>query len=224
MTNEQISKRLDEVFSQYENSQFRDIVNRRWVFCNNEKKTDADLLFVGINPSYIEGKVYVPIYNIEDAVKGYKRYYGVFKNLAEDVSNNWAYMDLFYFRETEQKKIDEIMSQEKGVAFICNQLQLSFDILQVIAPKVIVVCNKRIHDFWGKNRTTDNRNVWMGFKFKDTENGDVKTIIGVDSDFITPNKLKADWNPKIVFSRHLSRTKKELRDSLKEIIKYALKS
>lgn len=231
MTNEQISKRLDEVFSQYENSQFRDIVNRRWVFCNNEKKTDADLLFVGINPSYIEGKVYVPIYNIEDAVKGYKRHYEAFNQVATELDfkeESWAYMDLFYFRESKQSEINKIFKdKEYGLEFIKEQLQLSFDILQNISPNVIVVCNKQAHEFLGLNRK-DNKHIWLGFQFQDTDKKEVKSVTGMDSDFIVPNELKTEWSPKIVLSqslsaRYLSTVKKEeIMETLKENVQYAL--
>jgi hypothetical protein len=231
MTNEETSKRLSNIFKKYENAEFNDIIKRGWVFCENEKQ--ADLLFIGINPSYTkDAKPECYGYMIQDTLKpkkdnGYRRHYGVFETLASGVTANWGYMDLFYFRETEQAKIDSsiINSGKDGVEFVCEQLQLSLEILQDISPKVIVVCNKRIHDFFGKNKTDDNQNVWMGMELTNTEKDDVKFITGINpklSDSFS-TKIKDGWNPKIIFSRHLSRTKKELRESLKESIKYAFK-
>lgn len=231
MTNEEMKKRLGDIFNRYENVdiKLKEIIDRGWVFCENEN--EADLLFVGINPSYPNGaKPECYGYPIEDTLKkkkdgGYRRHYAVFEMLAggKPSVKKWAYMDLFYFRETRQAVICDIMREDGGIEFICDQLKLSYEIIQDISPKVIVVCNKGVHDFFGKNRTADNKNIWMGFKFSNTvkEIEDVKIIEGIDSDVLNNDNFKLKGT-KIIFSKHLTYEPRSVKEKLKESIQYAL--
>lgn len=237
MTNKEMKKKLGDIFNRYENAdiKLKEIIDRGWVFCENEKEKEkekeADLLFVGINPSYPNGaKPECYGYPIEDTLKkkkdgGYRRHYAVFEKLAggKPSEKKWAYMDLFYFRETDQNKIKPLMKTKEGIDFICDQLKLSYEIIQDISPKVIVVCNKGIHDFFGINRTADNYNIWMGFRFSDTKNKkeDVKIIEGIASDVLNNDNFKLKGT-KIIFSKHLTYEPRSVKEKLKESIQYAL--
>lgn len=231
MKNEEMKKRLGDIFNKYENVdiKLKEIIDRGWVFCENENENEADLLFVGINPSYPNGaKPECYGYPIEDTLKkkkdgGYRRHYAVFEMLAggKPSEKKWAYMDLFYFRETDQRKIKPLMQTKEGIDFICEQLRLSYEIIQGISPKVIVVCNKGIYDFFGENRTTDNKNIWMGFKFSNTNKDDVKIIEGIDSDVLNNDNFKLKGT-KIIFSKHLTYEPRAVKELLKESIQYAL--
>lgn len=212
---------MKDIFMQYENSNskiLKEIVSRGWAFCEAEKQ--KDVLFVGINPSYPKGsKPECFSYKSKQAVEEYPRHYKIFETMANSLERTWTYMDLFCFRETVQNRINDLIAEEEGLKFICEQLQLSFEIMNYVSPKVIVVCNKRIHDFFGKNKK-DNKNVWMGFDFAKTERENVEVITGFESDFI-PNTQLNLRRTKTVFSRHLSRTKKEVKEKLQKDIEYA---
>src|SRR5690554_5663160 len=76
-------------------------------YCCAEPKS-ADILFVGMNPSYTSGsKPESFTFNPQQAVSDYPRFYKPFQDLAVESQNgtNWTYMDTFFFRETTQNKL-----------------------------------------------------------------------------------------------------------------------
>lgn len=80
-------------------------------------------------------------------------YFYKFKKLAEELNFTYQHVDLFYFKETSQKKFKEMIREKnkrgdgkKKQKFELNdfgkeQLKLTKEIIEEINPKLIVVCN-----------------------------------------------------------------------------------
>jgi hypothetical protein len=105
-----IQNDLESIFKSYEksNSTLAEIAARGSVYPQIEEKK---VLFIGINLSYLkDDKPESFSYNVKVAVEGYAKHYGKFQKLATNsgINDNWTYLDLFYFRETDQKQLDEI--------------------------------------------------------------------------------------------------------------------
>ena len=211
----EIQSRLEGIFRDYPlkaNAILSEIVNRGFVF--PKLRYDKEVLFVGINPSF-RGKKEQPTppdYNLfaEYADKKNDRHFGHFFKLAHnsEIDDKWSYLDLFYFREGHQEKIETFIQDKEGKSFICAQLQLTFDIMNSLAPKVIVVCNNRIHDFFGrhmKDKNGEKTNVWMGFKFEKSATPGIETIKEIESDFIKIDDSSLQLRgSSVIFSSSLS--------------------
>jgi hypothetical protein len=171
MMNEYTSE-LDSIFklfSQAENYIVSNIAKRGYALPVTES---ADILFVGINPSYPYGSMPGSFsYNVKQAVLDYKQYFGKFSEIVGFGKGNytWTYTDLFYFRETDQNIVDELIATQEGLDFVVQQLRLTHKIIGHISPKIIVVCNSKARRFVGydaREVTNDSYvDVWLGYKF-----------------------------------------------------------
>lgn len=68
-----------------------------------------------------------------------------FYNLGRDLEQPWTFLDLLYERESSQKLL-EVRYNPKAISkddkkFLQNQIELTFNILKQINPKVVVVSN-----------------------------------------------------------------------------------
>ena len=131
-----------------------------------------------MNPSYTE-KYEMAQYFEDSYTRNTDRiYFKVFSlihqqlvdSLGVEKLGNWTYIDLFVFRETNQKLIDKIMKSRGGAVFLLKQLEVAKNRLIHIAPKVVVVSNAKAAEFTGKNRFEDKNGkehgVWMSLEFK----------------------------------------------------------
>lgn len=92
---------------------------------------------------------------------------------------NWSTMDLLYIRDTMQHRVEDIANTESGEQFIVDQMQLSFDILHEIKPKVVVVSNNGVVKLIDRYR--DNLNLKLELPHE--SNGNIYRINGIP--FIT---------------------------------------
>jgi hypothetical protein len=231
-------ERLKTIWSdfqgKFENNSLKEIFNHRYV--HSKVDTTKKILFTGINPSYNDKPHDPEPYDVhEAAVKGYKRYYGKFQDIANHCgfNNDWTYLDLFYFRATNQRDLNLFLKDEIGLQFLCEQLLLTQEVLEEIKPKLILVFNKRSHDFWGKNATSLS-NIWMGYDFKPVQingfenNGDLKVINGlVDSEGrISKNNItKTNLEGTLVyFLNFFQYAKAEYKEEIKENINKIIQS
>jgi hypothetical protein len=82
------------------------------------------------------------------------RFYQKFYNLGIEVGP-WTFLDLLYIRESIQEKLNSKFKREEikdsDKRFLISQMRLTFDILEIIQPKVVVVSNaltvRLIHNF-----------------------------------------------------------------------------
>ena len=150
------------------------LLERGFVFEFDEGLKDVDILFIGINPSYVNGKSETLSYRKED-VKDLS-YFKPFNKIISELEQNytkeisWSHLDMLVFRETQQSYIgDELLKTEKGVDFIYKQLMISKQILEYLNPKIIVVSNTSARGFLGREKFMKNKKeygVWMGYDFE----------------------------------------------------------
>ena len=228
MTEEEVELRLNSIFKKYsnsENNEVKELVDRGW----NYPKLDVGkkVLFVGINPSYTsEDKNKNISYRVKDAVKDYPKHYGKFNRLAKSVGleESWTCIDLFYFRESNQKRIWELTKTKEGLEFICEQLQLTYEIMSYLKPQLIVVCNKQSQEFFGVIRKVIDKKevgVWMGFEHSGYEGSEVKIVTDIKSNFLkTMDNLTLIGTP-IIYSRSLLYMDKGHKEDLELSIKQA---
>lgn len=153
---------LDKIWKDFNDIE---VINRRYLAPGKVKKNN--LLFIGINPSVRKGEDTLPhsFYDLEIEAKKYSDYYSKFNGIAEHAGISWSHLDMLYFRKTNQKEIDKLISQR--VDFIQRQLSVTKQILEIYSPRIMIVSNTKARLFLGKdasyNRQTKN---WLGYQFK----------------------------------------------------------
>lgn len=115
-----------------------------------------EVTFLSINPSLppngrisaTKGYYPHPPYPIIDYKKDKKEIYPFFRKfyeIAEALNQPWTMLDLLYERESTQAEL-EIKYNSKTInendkTFLINQIKLTFEILENIKPKVVVISN-----------------------------------------------------------------------------------
>ncbi|MDM1064795.1 hypothetical protein HXZ88_04070 [Myroides odoratimimus] len=174
-------KNLDELIEKYKSitsnnshltNNIQEIIQRGITFQYDENETDANLLFLGMNPSF-GGDVIDGIFPWTKEFSKDLNYFKPFFSIEEQLKNEyqidlkWTHFDLFVFRETKQARIENIfMSNEEGRVFLFQQLEVLKERLLRTKPKVIVASNALIRTFLGMNRHHDKNGnevgVWLG--------------------------------------------------------------
>lgn len=170
------------------------LLDRGFVFEFDEGQKDIDVLFVGINPSYTNGKsetLYYDKKKVEDI-----SYFRPFKKIIEELEVNgnyakkltWSHLDMLVFRETQQSFIrNQLLKTEIGIEFINKQLIISRQILEYLNPKILVVSNTAARHFLGRDaypKKDKTHGIWMGYDF------DFDYGIGTDK-IVNNSKLKS---------------------------------
>ena len=182
-----------------------EIIERGFV-CSQIKK--GKVLFVGINPSYpIGSKVESFQYDIDNAVTEYPRHYSKFPELIKDTefSESWSYIDLFQFRETDQKKVAGFAKNDPQ--FLVSQLRLTHKIICEIKPKLIIVCNSGASDFFGINKWKNTKgwlNVWLGYDFEFDKDLGVDIIKSKNENSILPKENEFLFETPVLFTSTLT--------------------
>lgn len=173
-----VFQELNKIFSYQSSIERNDKIIKRGFVCSQIKK--EKVLFVGINPSFPSGsKIESFQYNIDKAVYEYPHHYSKFPDLIKetDFSESWSYIDLFQFRETDQKKVGNFIKSDPQ--FLVSQLRLTHKIICEINPELIIVCNSGASDFFGINKWENRKgwqNVWFGYDFEFNENFGIDII------------------------------------------------
>lgn len=201
-----------------------EIAARGYMFPETQKKS---VLFFGINPSYTQGAKNESVYGyqIEKAVIEYPRYYSKFSEIAKYafVESDWSYMDMFFFRETNQKEVFELIQSKDGLSFICEQLKITQSVIEGIKPEIIVVCNSAARRFWGIEAEA-NQNIWLGYNFTFDETLGTDIITGMNSNSVVGENLATNLNgTPVLFASVLTymdvSSKKRLGWHIKHILK-----
>ncbi len=156
-----------EIRNIWENEMFKefDFLNRG--FAVQDEILKNSIMFVGINPSFDENnkEIHEEFYNVEQEGKSHP-YFNKFKEISKKAKHSWTHFDFLYFRETNQKYINELLKKENGVEFIFKQLEISKKVILEAKPKILIVSNTMARHFMGfeKNRN-QTQGVWMGFDF-----------------------------------------------------------
>lgn len=127
------------------------------------------ILFIGLNPSFNERSFRITLkdtpysnidpkkdfhwsnradFNPEIAEKFEVRqkevvpFFAKFREIAEYTSMNWEHIDLFFYRETSQKHLTQLIYPKNKLSdFGRRQIELSKQLILEAIPKVIVVAN-----------------------------------------------------------------------------------
>ncbi|RZK26756.1 MAG: hypothetical protein EOO43_01860 [Flavobacterium sp.] len=218
MNKETIERKLNDIFDSYankfKNCNLNRINERRFVYAVPEK---SEILITGINPSHSEKYTDHPNhYTLKDASN---RYFTMLRRVLPFEKNvHISYLDLFYFKNTEQAILNAYKKERDGLTFLAEQLNLTQHIIEWIAPKLILVMNKGSWGFWGKEKNC----TWMGYEFEledDTlEFGQLHKITGIrnDNDSIAHEiEVTSLIGTRVYFSRHLNRVKNETLEKIR---------
>ncbi len=205
------------------------LLSRGFVY---SKICPSKILITGINPSMRRGeeKADYDSFKYQDVIKAdayFKKLHGLFPNtLAE---SNFAYTDLFYHRNTKQiglKQLDNANNPE-GLAFLVEQLKITYKRIECVQPKLITVFNKGSWKYWGKTFNEKSRkNVWMGYQFKKIDGFEnfykiTGTRDSTERISKTPTQLNDTYVYFSTFIGYLSRQKtEEIKIELKQVLEY----
>lgn len=174
-------KNLEELIEKYKSitsnqahfsNEIQEILKRGITFQYDEDEKDADLLFLGMNPSFINGVIdgispWTREYS--ETLSYFKPFFTIEKELKSEynIDVNWTHYDLFVFRETKQANIEKLfMNNEEGRVFLFQQLEILKERLLRTKPKLIVASNALIRTFLGlnrhKNKNGNEIGVWLG--------------------------------------------------------------
>jgi hypothetical protein len=211
VTDAVIKTRLSTIFSEntiyYKDESLRSLIDKLPVWSNLDHFKSGNIIFAGINPSYNGEPIFLGGYDVSMAIQDRKGHYGQFSKtmLSADQSAKWTTLDLFYYREGDQTIVNRLMKSELGLAFLCEQLKLTQEILEVLKPAIIVVSNASAKRFFGINKNKEEtKDVWMGYNFEsvDPENN-VYKITGLSEKSISFKTLSttALIGTFVIFSR-----------------------
>lgn len=69
-------------------------------------------------------------------------YFQKFRELSKEIHLEWEHIDLFFYKETSQKKFSGMIYKKRELTKFANdQLEVSLKLIESINPKVIVVAN-----------------------------------------------------------------------------------
>lgn len=228
MRNEDLKIALSKIWERYlqsklfKSEELNSVLKRN--FCFAEPEHSGKVMVVGFNPSYKQGNDEIITYALPTAVHPY------FTTVRKTISDHGdsTYLDLFFFKYTEQSTIQKLLNNEgaSGLSFIAEQLKLSQRIIEDSNTDLIIVLNKGAWAYWG----VDPKFVWMGYKFEQVKDLDLKEgmlmrVTGLqDSPLrVSPEIVTTNLVGKLVyFSRHLNRvplTKRKLITDEVEAIK-----
>ncbi len=197
-------------------------------FVSSLPNMNAEILICGINPSD-NGKR--PENFHFQALKN-APYFTTIHDIVSDCKDQNAidYLDLFCFRNTNQYDIWQFAKNPVGLKYIVDHLMLTQEIIEEINPKVLLVFNKTAATFFGfhanpSDENPENKNIWMGYKFKDCVTIDnmysnnVKSIIGLHESRINPDLEETSLNgSKIFFGSYMRYLKTEKKAELRKLI------
>jgi hypothetical protein len=82
------------------------------------------------------------IIELEDESSGEYPYFKKFHDIAKESNLEFEHIDLFFVRETAQKKLEELVWPKKKLdEFGEDQIRVSLEVIKKIMPKVMVVAN-----------------------------------------------------------------------------------
>jgi hypothetical protein len=125
------------------------------------------LLFVGLNPSADSnndksGKF--EVYELKP--NGNKhQYFKKFADVSEYCNYPWTHIDLLFFKETNQREVNNLLSKPNGVGYIWDQLQIAKKLIEMSNPKIIVVNNTLARTFLGKDKVGEV-DIWLDYEFQ----------------------------------------------------------
>ncbi len=171
--NGRIEKRLSGIWAKYEKSIDTKIIERRPIF--SADAVNDSILYIGINPSFNPSEDESLIKSVDDKSLMYGSFYqrtdapDYFKALelfAKGCDYGYTHINLLYARENDREKL---LNCDHN--FIREQLELTYETIQIIKPMAILFFGDYCKDLiYGANRWVDPK----------TENNSAYRLNGVD--------------------------------------------
>jgi hypothetical protein len=195
---EDLSNRLSEKHKNAKNDNPVSEILSRGLVCSDlttsHREKPLDILFLGLNPSYIgaDNKTFDK-YDPTDK-ETYPRYFGAFHRLTEEIEGkhfdgkiNWTQMDILNVRETDSNKILNLMQHKDWVEALALNLVKNMKCIEKLQPKLIVVCNAKAAMFTGIEAFPEDKpmdNIWMGYKFEFVKTFGVHKVVNLHPESI----------------------------------------
>lgn len=120
-------------------------------------------------------------------------YFERHRKIAEKAGMPWEQLDLFQLRESAQVNLVRLLKNNLTDPFFPEQLEIFFDLLEVIAPKIIVIMNRKTGEILKKKlpedkagvsalRPTDRNDIYM-FEFRGQK---IPVLFSVHIQYKTP--------------------------------------
>jgi hypothetical protein len=157
-----------EIRNIWANEKYKEFEIIKRGFAIQDEILKNSIMFLGINPSFDENNkvIHEEFYNVQQDGKSHS-YFNKFKEISKRANHEWTHFDLLYFRETNQKYINELLKKSNGVEFIFKQLEISKKVILEAKPKILIVSNTMARHFMGFDKNqTQTQGVWMGFDFE----------------------------------------------------------
>jgi hypothetical protein len=173
MEKEKIEAALEAIWNKYNDRQFENgtvkqvlFDGRKYVYA--EPEYGKNILITGLNPSYqAKNKKILTPYKYSETDSS------LFTTIKKTINHteDSAYLDLFYYRQTEPFFLKEIYDEgPEGLQFLADQLYLTQHLIEEAKPKLIIVLSEESWVFWGK----DPNFIWMGYNFEDVNGTNLK--------------------------------------------------
>lgn len=226
-----MKEKLEEIWNNsYLNTLPKSIKERGFNYSVNVES--KEILITGINPSFRNGAENGNCnfdFRIIAEDEKYDVYWSSLKKIVYDKEFNinllsrTAYLDIFYFRETDQNFLrNQILKNPQGLDFAVDQIKLTQEVIEtIIKPKLIIVKNKESAAYWGKY--ADKGIFWMGYELellKTLDSGELYKIIGlIESEERVLQKIKKSnlENSLIFFTQHFQYTSKTKRPNASHV-------
>lgn len=172
-------KKLIQDFNTENKPNLKELLDRDIIVTKNNPANK--ILLAGINPSFDKINTFIDFsFADSDEKIGYWRRY---KNMFASHINEVAYLDLFPYKYSNQNEFEKLIKE--NIEFMAETLRITQNEIERLAPKLIIIANKRSLAFWGAN----NDCVWMGYQFEDIKENllpdkeiTIKKIVGMRND------------------------------------------
>lgn len=151
----QVDKKLEKIWSEYFNDDIKSIAP---LF--QEEMIKNSVTFLSLNPSLRPNNDAVldfkpqtyPIIDYKKDIRAEKiPFFYKFYEIGENVKQPWTLLDLLYERDSVQSNLELKYNpktiSEKDKKFLQSQIKLTFEILENLNPKVVVVSNSWTEKF-----------------------------------------------------------------------------
>jgi len=147
---------------------FSEIIARGYAVPVNVDLNGIEVLICGINPSYLVKKEVYEEIEYPDFKQSITDKHSYWSNIRNNIINSIPInkveaIDLFALRESNQSFLkNKCFKDPDLIKFLITNLWLTQQLIELMAPKLIIVANKAQWGYWG---VLDNL-YWMGYKFK----------------------------------------------------------
>ena len=148
------------------------IKNDSTAYLSKLNKVDFESLFYDLDSVNSNVK---PLGDIHKVFRQNYPYFKKFNHIAQQLNINIAHIDLFPVRETSQKLVAKLLSQNQDFTNACFEIFLSA--LKQFSPRVIIIENSFIRDLLINSSHPEIRNYFPSYDFKSFKLSEVGTPI-----------------------------------------------